>query len=126
MTKPWAYRNTQDKLKIFVSSRLEECKDERSAASGAITALNHQPVLFEHIGARPYPPRDLYLSRLRDSQVMVAIYRSGYGYIANEMDISGLEDEFRHAKAWGIDTLFYVKREIEDRSPRLAAMIKEI
>ena len=128
MTKPWRYKNTQDKLIIFVSSRIQECNVERSIVQKAIRSLNHEPVLFEHLGARVYSPRDLYLSRLRDSQAMVAIYRSGYGYIdvANGMDISGLEDEYRFAKREGIDSLFYFWRAVEGREPRLQSLIDEI
>ena len=128
MTRPWRYQSTQDKLHIFVSSRIQECKEERSVVQAVIRSLNHQPVLFEHLGARPYPPRDLYLSRLRDSQVMVAIYRSGYGYIdhANGMTMSGLEDEYRFAKQEDIDTLFYIWRSADGREPRLQSLIDEI
>lgn len=110
MTKPWRYQPTQDKLRIFISSRIQECKDERKIVHEAIRSLGHQPVLFEHLGARTYSPRDLYLSRLQDSQAMVAIYRSGYGYIdvTNGMEISGLEDEYRFAKQEGKDTLYYI------------------
>jgi len=59
---------------------------------------------------------------------MVAIYRSGYGYIdvANGMEISGIEDEFRYAQEHGIHTLAYVHRSDEGRDPRLAAMIEEM
>jgi hypothetical protein len=71
MSKPWRYQQTQDKLRIFVSSRIQECKDERSIVREAIRSLSHEPVLFEHLGARTYSPRDLYLSYLHDSQVMV-------------------------------------------------------
>jgi len=128
MTKPWTYRQTQDKLRIFVSSRLQECKAERAIAQDAINSINHQPILFEHLGARPYLARDLYLSRLRDSQAMIAIYRSGYGYVdtANSMTISGLEEEYRFATKQGIPTLNYVQRPSGDRDSRLAAMINEI
>jgi len=128
MTNPWRYRTTQDKLKVFVSSRIQECNEERTVIQDAITSLSHQPVLFEHLGAKSYAPRDLYLSRLRDSQAMVAIYRSGYGYVdsANGMNISGIEDEFLFAKTQGIESLFYVRRSAEDRDPRLSALIKKI
>lgn len=126
--KPWSYRTTQDKLLIFVSSRIQECKEERAIVQSAIVSVGHQPVLFEHIGARPYSPRDLYLSRLSDSQIMVAIYRSGYGYIdsANGMSISGLEDEYRFAKREGIETLFYVWQSEVGRDARLSALLDEI
>jgi len=128
MTKPWQNRITQDKLNIFVSSRIVECKDERRVAHAAIHSLNHQPILFEHLGSKTYPSRDLYLSRLRDSQAMVAIFRLGYGYIdqANGMQISGLEDEYQFAKREGIDALFYVWAKADEREPRLQKIIDEI
>jgi hypothetical protein len=128
MTSQWTPRGTQDKLRVFISSTIRECYEERSVVQGAITSLHHQPVLFEKLGSRPYPPRDLYLSRLRDSQIMVAIYRSEYGYIdvANGMSISGLEDELRFAQENGIETLYYILRPAENRDPKLQALIDEI
>jgi tetratricopeptide (TPR) repeat protein len=59
---------------------------------------------------------------------MVAIYRSGYGYVdtANGMSISGLEDEFRFSQRNGIDVLYYVERSPADRDVRLSEMIEEI
>jgi len=128
MTNPWSYRTTQDKLRVFVSSRIQECSEERTVVQDAIGSLYHQPIVFEHLGAKSYAPRDLYLSRLRDSQVMIGIYREGYGYVdsANGMEISGIEDEFLFARKQGIECLFYVSRSPEDRDPRLSAMIKRI
>jgi len=128
MNRSWHYQRTQDQLLIFVSSRIHECKYERSIVHDAILSLNHKPVLFEHMGAKPYSPRDLYLSRLQDSQAMVAIYRSGYGYIdkLNGMEISGLEDEYQFAKREGIDTLFYVWSSADGREPKLQSLIDEI
>src|SRR5260221_4852057 len=126
MTEPSIYHSTQDKLLVFVSSRLEECKEERLIVRNEIVALNHEPVLFEHVGARAYSARSFYLSRLRKSQVMVAIYRAGYGYVdsANGMQISGVEDEFRNATSWGIPTLCYVHR-LSDRDPRLQTIVDD-
>lgn len=128
MTSPVEFRTTQDRLNIFVSSRLQECAEERKVAHRAITSIQHRAVLFEHVGARPYSPRILYLSRLRESQAMVAIYRDGYGWTdtANGMTISGLEDELRFAQENGIETLFYIYRSAEDREPQLQALIDEV
>ncbi len=127
VARAWHYRPTEDKLQIFVSSRLEECRAERVAAYRAIQSINHQPVLFEHSGARPYSPRDFYLSRLRDSWAMIAIYRDGYGYVDsdNGMTISGVEDEFRFAQENSIQTFFYIHRDKTNRDPRLSALIGE-
>jgi tetratricopeptide (TPR) repeat protein len=121
------FRRVQDKIMVFVSSRIVECEEERTAVRDAILSINHQPVLFEHLGARPYPARELYLSRLRESQIMVAIYRSGYGYIdsANGMQISGLEDEYRFADEKKIRTLVYVYRSEVDRDEKLRSLIDD-
>ena len=99
---------TIDRLRIFVSSTIRECSEERAVAREAIRSINHDPVLFEDIGARPHPPRELYKARLEMSHVFVGIYRTSYGWIAPDMNISGVEDEFRIAGARGLDRLIYV------------------
>ena len=81
-----------DRLHIFVSSTLQECASERASARAAITSLNHEPILFEDIGARAHPPPDVYRPRLDISHIFVAIYRELYGWIAPDMDISGIDD----------------------------------
>ena len=88
-----------DKIRVFVSSRLGECEAERTYARSTVETLGHQPVMFEAAGARPYPPRSVYLRGLEESQIFVGIYREGYGYIAEGMNISGLEDEYRYSSA---------------------------
>jgi tetratricopeptide (TPR) repeat protein len=128
MPKPevWLNEPTKDKLDVFISSRLQECKAERTAARNAVASINHNPVLFEHLGARSVKPRSLYLSRLRDSEIMIAIYRHGYGYIDQQsgMKISGLEDEFNFARERGIPLLLYVFAESAGRDPRLEKLIE--
>ena len=52
-------RTPDQRVRVFVSSTLGELAAERRAVSAAITQLRLTPVLFE-LGARPYPPRDLY------------------------------------------------------------------
>ncbi len=52
-------RTPDQRVRVFVSSTLEELAPERAAARQAIERLRLTPVLFE-LGARPYPPGDLY------------------------------------------------------------------
>jgi len=80
--------------------------------------------MFEAAGARPYPPRSVYLRGLEESQIFVGIYREGYGYIADGMDISGLEDEYRYSSSLGIPQLLYVFGDGE-KEPRLRALVDE-
>ena len=73
------------RLRVFVSSTLEELADERLAARRAVERLRLAPVMFE-LGARPHPPRSLYLAYLRQSHVFVGVYWQRYGWVAPDMD----------------------------------------
>ena len=111
------------RVRVFISSTLEELAAERAAARRAITRLHLVPVWYES-GARPHPPRPMYRAYLRQSQVFVGIYWQRYGWVAPGMDISGLEDEYRLAA--GKPMLLYLKRPAPGLEPRLAAMIDSI
>jgi predicted ATPase/class 3 adenylate cyclase len=80
------------RVRVFVSSTLEELAAERAAARRAIARLHLVPVWYES-GARPHPPRAMYAAYLAQSQVFVGIYWQRYGWLAPGMEISGLEDE---------------------------------
>jgi class 3 adenylate cyclase len=111
------------RLRVFISSTLEELAPERAAARRAIARLHLVPVWYES-GARPHAPRSMYRAYLRQSQVFVGIYWQRYGWVAPEMEISGLEDEYRLAA--GKPMLLYLKRPAPDQEPRLTAMIDGI
>ena len=111
------------RLRVFVSSTMEELAEERRAARRAVQGLQLAPVLFE-LGARPHPPRSLYLAYLRQSHVFVGVYWQRYGWVAPGMDVSGLEDELRHAS--GMPRLVYLKVPAPELESRLATMLDGI
>ena len=111
------------RLRVFVSSTLTELAAERRSARAAIEGLHLIPVMFE-IGARPHPPRALYRAYLDQSHVFVGIYGQSYGWVAPDMTVSGVEDEY-HASG-GKPTLLYVKTPAPDRDPKLSALIDRI
>jgi predicted ATPase/class 3 adenylate cyclase len=111
------------RVRVFISSTLEELAAERVAARRAIRRLRLVPVWYES-GARPHPPRRMYRAYLEHGQVFVGIYWQRYGWVAPGMEISGLEDEYRLAA--GKPMLLYLKRPAPDQEPRLAAMIDAI
>jgi predicted ATPase len=111
------------RVRVFVSSTLDELAAERSAAKRAIESLRLTPVLFE-LGARPHPPRELYRAYLDQSHVFVAIYWERYGWVAPDMEISGLEDEL--LLAGDRPKLVYLKRPAPDRDPRLEVMLDRV
>jgi Domain of unknown function (DUF4062)/AAA domain len=104
------------RLRVFVSSTLEELAPERAAAREAIAGLRLTPVLFE-LGARPHPPHALYRSYLEQSHVFVALYWQSYGWVAPGAEVSGLEDEYLLSA--DKPRLVYVKEPVDEREPRL-------
>jgi len=116
-------RTPDQRLRVFVSSTLGELAGERRAVSRAISALRLTPVMFE-LGARPYPPRDLYQAYLAQSDVFIGLYWQRYGQVGPGMQISGLEDEFDLSQA--LPRLLYVKDPAPDREPRLTALLSRI
>lgn len=111
------------RLRIFVSSTLQELAEERGAARAAISRLRLTPVMFE-IGARPHPPRDLYRAYLAQSDVFVGIYWQRYGWVAPGESVSGLEDEY--LLAGDLPRLLYVKAPAPDREPRMDELLGRI
>src|SRR5579863_1196408 len=95
-TRPGVILTPDQRVRVFISSTLEELAEERAAARRAIQRLHLVPVWYES-GARPHPPRSMYLAYLEQSQVFVGIYWQRYGWVAPGMGISGLEDEYRSA-----------------------------
>jgi predicted ATPase len=116
-------RTPDQRLRVFVSSTLGELAAERRAARRAIERLCLAPVLFE-FGARPHPPRTLYRAYLEQSDVFVGIYWQSYGWVAPEMEVSGIEDEYLLSA--GKPCLLYLRAPAPGRDPRLAAMIARL
>jgi predicted ATPase len=116
-------RTPDQRLRVFVSSTMNELADARVAARRAIERLHLTPVMFE-LGARPYPPRDLYLAYLAQSDVFVAIYGESYGTVEPGRTVSGLEDEYLAAS--GKPQLVYVQRPAPHRESRLAEMLERV
>jgi predicted ATPase len=118
-----AIRTPDQRLRIFISSTMKELAGARAAARAAIERLRLTPVLFE-LGARPYPPRELYLAYLKQSDVFIGIYGQQYGWIAPDQEVSGLEDEYLNAGE--MPKLVYVQSPAPGRDPRLSEMLSRI
>jgi predicted ATPase len=124
MISPSAVIATPDqRLRVFISSTLAELAVERATVRDAVETLRLSPVMFE-LGARPHPPRDLYRAYLAQSDVFIGVYWQRYGWIAPDMETSGLEDEYDQCGAQ--PRLLYIKEPAPDREPRLAALLERI
>jgi predicted ATPase len=116
-------RTPDQRLRIFVSSTLQELAAERRAVREAIEGLRLTPVMFE-LGARPHPPRALYRAYLAQSDVFVGLYWESYGWVAPGEEVSGLEDEYRLSGER--PKLIYIKTPAPNREPRLSELIARI
>jgi hypothetical protein len=116
-------RTPDQRVRVFVSSTLDELAPERDAARAAIARLHLTPVLFE-LGARPHPPQTLYRSYLAQSDLFIGIYWQRYGWVAPAMVISGLEEEYRLAA--DKPKLIYVKKPAPEREVRLGTLLDQV
>ncbi|HEX9132539.1 MAG TPA: DUF4062 domain-containing protein, partial [Ktedonobacteraceae bacterium] len=116
-------RTPDQRVRVFISSTLDELAPERTAAREAITQLRLTPVYFE-AGARPYPPRELYRAYLAQSDIFLGLYWQRYGWIAPDMTISGLEDEYW--LAGDKPRLIYLKTPAPAREPGLQGLLDRI
>src|SRR5947208_5544139 len=120
---PPVIRPPDERVRVFVSSTLDELAPERAAAREAITQLRLTPVLFES-GARPYPPRELYRAYLAQSDIFIGLYWQRYGWVAPGMQVSGLEDEYQ--LSGNKPRLIYLKTPAPAREPGLQGLLDRI
>lgn len=116
-------RTPDRRVRVFISSTIEELAAERAAAREAIQQLRQTPVFFES-GARPHPPRALYQQMLEQSDVFVGIYCQSYGWVAPDKEISGIEDEYELSH--GKPRLIYIKTPATNRASRLETLLRRI
>jgi tetratricopeptide (TPR) repeat protein len=103
-------RHDLNRLKIFISSRMEELQAERDAVETGISTLRFEPVRAETIGAQPKSPRETCLEAVRDCDVYIAICGSRYGSIPAGQEVSVTEMEFLEARDCEKDILIYVQK----------------
>ena len=116
-------RTPDQRLRVFVSSTLQELAEDRRAVREAIESLRLTPVMFEQ-GARPHPPRALYRAYLEQSDVFIGLYGERYGWVAPGEEMSGLEDEYR--LSGDRPKLIYIRSPASNREPQLAKLIERI
>ncbi|MDG4825625.1 tetratricopeptide repeat protein [Asanoa sp. WMMD1127] len=110
-------RTPDRRLRVFVSSALDELEPERLAVRDAIARMRLVPVMFE-LGARAREPAsgDVYRDYIEPSQVFVGIYSERFHpAIEEEFDLAG-----------DLPKLIYVKSPAPERDPRLGALLDRI
>lgn len=97
---------------VFISSTIEDLKEERKSLKKAIEVGLRYHVYISEAGGSGSPPRKHILEKLKSSDIYICIVGESYGFEL-EVDgnkISATKDEFNHAKKWNVPTLVYVKK----------------
>jgi hypothetical protein len=112
--------NIYPRLRVFVSSKMEELAPERKAIKVALDTLQVDGWVFEEdAGARAESIQQSYLEEVEAADLYVGIYWKGYGDYTNE--------EYEHADKLGKDCLIYEKRtDLEQRDPKLQSFLDRL
>ena len=112
---------TSPKLRVFVSSKMEELAEERRAVKAALDELRIDGWVFEKdAGARSESIQQTYLYEVAEADLYIGLFWKGYGGYTIE--------EYEHAKKSNKDCLIYEKRtDIENkRDPQLEDFLNRL
>ncbi|SDN00380.1 DUF4062 domain-containing protein [Kriegella aquimaris] len=107
-----------ERLRIFVSSSMEELAEERAVLKSALSELNIDAWIFEKdAGAQSQTIQQVYKKEIDRSDLYIGLFWRNYGDYTN--------DEFEYATEKNKDCLIYEKREGIDgkRDPKLQAFL---
>lgn len=110
-------------MNVFISSLIRGLEGLRDAAASGIETLGHRAVRAEDFGASPDSPQAACLKGVRESDAMILILSSRYGY-EQASGLSATHEEYREAR----DTrpvIVFVQQGI-DPEPQQAAFIREV
>src|SRR5262245_31797540 len=109
-----------DRLRVFISSKMAELREERKLVKAALDDLRVDAWVFEQdAGARPDSIQHTYLAEVGDADLYLGIFWKGHGDRTIE--------EFEHARRLGKDCLIFEKRtELDGRTSALQDFLDRI
>jgi hypothetical protein len=90
-----------------------------------ITALGHDPVVFEQFTAQAVPSREACLAGVQSADAYLLLLGPRYGWQWEETGLSATHEEYRAARARGIPRVAFRKLGV-DVEPRQQAFIEEV
>jgi tetratricopeptide (TPR) repeat protein len=105
------------RLRVFISSTIQDLQIEREAVERAIANLRLEAVRPEKMGAPSMSPREAIRIMVQECDVYIGILGGRYGYILPEA-ISVTEFEFNTARKAGRPILLYRKQVAEEELER--------
>lgn len=120
------------KIKVFISSVIDEYKDRRDAVEEAIVKLNRDGRFnFEVVRVDKFPAQDkssqkACLDGVNESDIYLGIYGRGYGWKDSPVGLSPTHEEFREAKNKKPILVFVEEIPGEEREPEQREFLKEV
>ena len=111
-------------MKVFISSLITGYEAHRQAASAAVRALGHEPVMVETFTSQPRSPQVACLSGIRESDLVLLILFDRYGAPQPGSKVSPTHEEYLEAR----DTksvLMFVQDGVE-RESRQSEFLSEV
>src|SRR5215471_4990565 len=109
------------RLRVFVSSKMQELAPERQVLKAALDALKVDAWVFEQdAGARPESIEKAFLEEVEEADLYIGLFWREYGDYTIE--------EYEHARKLGKDCLIYEKRAALNgqRDPRLQTFLDRL
>ena len=119
-----------EKLRVFISSTIDDLQEERMAVADAINKnIFWESVYAESFTARSESPREVCLEEVRRSHVYIGIFKDRYGYIPsndNPQGCSVVVLEYNEAKNNQLPILIFVDKNGGKRESRLIEFLRDI
>jgi Domain of unknown function (DUF4062) len=118
------FRDWMASQRVFISSVMDELREERRVVAGRIESLGGQPVWFETFGGMDDDPEAAYLNEVASSSIYVGILGRWYGkllpsrYSATHTEYLSAEERGLRIGVWG--------KEVADREGHEEAFLQEI
>lgn len=103
--------------RVFISSVMDELREERKAVAEGVRAVGARPVMFEEFGGRDANPVDAYLDELKTCQIYLGILGARYGAVLPTR-YSATHTEFQHAERQGLRMAVWTLRTEEREGPQ--------
>ncbi|MFP1960859.1 DUF4062 domain-containing protein [Lonsdalea quercina] len=110
-------------MNIFISSLISGFEENRIAVKRAISILKHNPIMAEDFGAKPDSPQITCLRGVRESDVVILILGSRYGY-EQQQGLSATQEEVLEARTTK-QLIIFIQSGIKPE-PKQESLINEV
>jgi hypothetical protein len=110
--------------RVFVSSVMDELRDERRAVADRVDAVGAEPVLFERFGGREDDAEQAYLHEVATSTIYLGILGRRYGRQLPSR-FSATHAEYLEAERLGLRVAIWAK-DLDDREGHAASFLEEV